>query len=60
MSKLKEKRREKGLTQKQVADKLCVSESTICLYEKGQRKPSVDMLVKYAAIFDCTLDELVV
>lgn len=60
MLKLKELRKEKNLTQKQVADKLCVSESTVCLYEKGQRTPSIDTLVKYTFIYDCTLEDLVV
>lgn len=60
MLKLKELRIQKKLTQKQVADKLCVSESTVCLYEKGQRTPNIDMLLKYASIYNCTLDELVV
>lgn len=59
MLRLKELRLENELTQKQVADKLCISESTVCLYEKGKRKPSIDMLKKYATMFECTMDEIV-
>ncbi|MDE5721990.1 MAG: helix-turn-helix domain-containing protein [Clostridia bacterium] len=59
MSKLKELRLEKDLTQKQVATELCISESTVCKYEKGERKPNIEILKKYASIFSVTIDELV-
>lgn len=60
MLKLKELRIKNDLTQKQVADKLCIAESTLSLYESGQRKPNINKLIEFAQLFNCTLDELVV
>lgn len=48
-----------GLTQKEVAEKLDVSESTVSLYESGKRNPNIIILKKYAELFGCTIDELV-
>lgn len=48
-----------GLTQKEVADRLCVGQTMIAQVEIGMKMPSV-MLVKLAAeLFDCTTDELI-
>ena len=41
---LKEKRKELGLTQKDVACRIGISHSALCQYEKGQRNPSIDIL----------------
>ena len=57
--KLKEFREKKGLTMKQVALKIGVTESCYCLWENGSRKPSFETLVKLAVIFDCTVNDFV-
>ena len=59
MAKLKELRIRNSLTQKQIATRLCVSESTVCLYESGKRRPNIEILKKYADIYNCTIDELI-
>lgn len=53
-------REAKGMTQKQVAEKLCVGQTMIAQVELGMKMPSV-MLVKLAAeLFGCTTDDLIV
>lgn len=56
---LKQLRLERGLTQQQVADKLGLNSVTYLRYEKGQREPSLDLLMVFAVYFDVTTDYLV-
>ena len=55
---LRDLRIAKGLTQKQLADKLGVSQAAIGMWENGNRKPDIIMLKKLAHYLDCTTDEL--
>lgn len=48
----------RGLTQRDVASKLAISDKAISKWENGTSQPSVDNLQKLADIFDITLDEL--
>ena len=54
---LKELRIENGLTQKQLADKLGLGQTTIATHEKSHM-PQLDSLIAYADYFACTLDYL--
>ncbi len=54
---LKELRIENGLTQKQLADKLGLGQTTIATHEKSHM-PQLDSLIAYADYFECTLDYL--
>ena len=54
----REKRIEAGYTQEAVAKLLGISNSAVCLYEKGRADPSVETLHKMAVLYRCTLDEL--
>ena len=56
--KLKEKRNQKKLTQKQVADICGITQCSYSYYEIGKRQPKPDMLKKLASVYDCTVDEL--
>ena len=47
------------MTMKQVAEKVKVSESTICLYERGKRCPNLLMAGKLAAALGVTVDDLI-
>lgn len=47
------KREEAGLSQEAVAERLGVRQPTISRWEKGQRPPRVEDLVKIAAIIGC-------
>lgn len=47
---LKEIRQKKGLTQKQLADKVGVSRTTITLIENGTNRPSVKVAKKLGEV----------
>lgn len=57
--KIKELRKEKGLSQKELGDILALGQTTIANYEKNIRFPNPKTLVEIADYFDCSLDELV-
>ena len=56
--KLRELRKEKGLTQKQVAILLNVVESCYANWEQGRTEPSISMLKALCNIFEISADEL--
>ncbi len=56
---LKQKRLEKNLTQKQLAEKLYVSESAVSKWEKGVSHPDITLLPKLSAILEVTEHELI-
>ncbi|MBR4237514.1 M18 family aminopeptidase [bacterium] len=58
MEKLKQYRTKLNLTQKEVAEKLDISQQAYALYENSDRTPSDEMLEKLAAIFNITKSEL--
>ena len=53
---LKELREERHLTQKELSQKLNVSQTTVAKWEAGDREPCFDMLVKLADFFECSAD----
>ena len=55
---LKSLRQSKGLTQKQLSDKLGLTKSVISAYETDMRLPSYDVLKHIAVIFGVTTDYL--
>lgn len=55
---LKELREEKGLLGKDLAKVFNVESATITNWEKGNRCPKDDTLIKLADFFDCSLDYL--
>lgn len=55
---IRELRREKNLTQEQLASKLCTSQDTISLWECGKSYPDLPTLVKIAEIFNISTDYL--
>lgn len=57
--KLKELRLNGGMTQKQIADLLGVSQTVYNRYEKEAREPSKEMLIALANIYGITVDELI-
>ena len=52
-------RRELGLTQAQMADKLNIKRSLVGAYEEGRAEPKLTTLVNMARLFGITLDALV-
>ena len=58
MNKIKDLRKRQGLSQKDLADMLGVSQNAVSQYESGKRVPSLDMLVKIANILSVSADYL--
>lgn len=58
MIRLKELRDELGKLQKEIAQDLNLSVQVYCNYEKGQREPSFDTLIKMAKYFNVSTDYL--
>lgn len=58
MEMLKILRKEKGLTQTQLANAVGLGRQAYAYYEKGEREPSPETLCKLADFFGVTVDEL--
>ena len=59
MNNLKTLRKEKNMTQKEVAVACGITQSAYNHYESGRRNLNSDMLVKLADVYDVTVDELI-
>ena len=55
---IKSLRKERKLTQTQLATLLCTSQDTISLWELNKSLPDIESLVKLAKIFDVSTDFL--
>lgn len=58
MQTIKQLRAKKNISQKELADKLNVSRSTISMWETGASEPDFDNVSKIAEIFDVSVDYL--
>ena len=56
--KLQELRKNKGLTQEELAESLYVSRTAISKWESGRGYPSIDSLKEISKYFDISIDEL--
>ena len=58
---LKEKRKEKGMTAKEVSDKLNISESYYSYIESGERQKKMDVTLvqKLSTVLDIPVEEIV-
>lgn len=56
--KLQELRRQKGLTQEELAESLYVSRTAISKWESGRGYPNIDSLKSISNFFNVTIDEL--
>ena len=52
---IREKRKEKGLSQERLAKLVQVSQPFIAELESGRKKPSVDVLMRICAVLDISL-----
>ena len=57
--KLKMLRKEKNLTQEELAEKLNVSRQAITKWESGDGTPDIENLKQVSVLFNTTIDELV-
>ena len=56
---LKLLRKEMGLTQTELAEKLGLKQATVAKWEEGERTPYIDYFIELAKFFNCTIDFLV-
>lgn len=56
--KLKDLRKQKSITQEELAKQTGISKSAIGMYESGQREPKFETLEVFADYFNVTMDEL--
>lgn len=55
---LKELRKNRGLTQEQLAEKMYVSNRTVSRWETGSNMPDIQILIKLAEFYDVELIEI--
>ena len=58
-NRLYELRKQKGLSQEELANRLDVTRQTISKWELGDSTPDMDKLVQLGELFEISLDELV-
>ena len=58
MKMLRATRKSKGLTMKELGEKVGVSESAISQYETGKREADFETLLKIGEVLDCSIDYL--
>ena len=56
--KLASLRRERGMTQADLAARLGISKSAVSMYERGNREPELDLLQKMADLFRVSVSSL--
>ena len=55
---IKELRKQRGMTQKQLAELVGTSQSVIANYENGNRHPNMKMALKISIALEVSLDQL--
>ncbi len=56
---LKTLREKNKLTQEDLADSLAVSRQAVCMWERGERVPKVDVLTQIAGVFGVSVDHII-
>ncbi len=56
MNRIKQLREEFQFSQNDLAQRLGGAPSSIAMYEKEERKPSMEVLIKLSEIFNCSID----
>ncbi|KDA51355.1 transcriptional regulator, XRE family [Leuconostoc mesenteroides subsp. cremoris T26] len=59
MDRLRELRKERNVTQQELADDMLVTIRTLARYESGEREPRVSILIDLADYFKVSIDYLV-
>lgn len=57
--KIAELRKQKGMTQLQLAEKMCVTDKAVSKCERDLSYPDINSISKLAEIFDVSVDELI-
>ena len=56
--KLIQRRKEKGMTQEELAEHLCVNRQTVSKWENGECMPDADKFIRLSGLLEISLDEL--
>ena len=56
---IKKMRINRGLSQKQLAELIGVEQQHVSRWENGKHRPSVDVLIKIAAVLNCNIGDLI-
>ena len=56
---LKRLRKDKKITQEELAKELEIAPSTVSMYERGEREPNIESIIAIANYFEVTVDFLV-
>ena len=56
---IKKLRKEKGMTQDELAEQLCVTRQAVSNWEMGKTQPDVDTLTKLAEIFGVSVERII-
>lgn len=59
MNRLRELRKEKGVSQQDLANEMLISKRTISRYESGERQPTLLMVFDLSDYFNVSIDYLV-
>ena len=59
MTAIQKYRKQKHMTQQQLADAVGVTQGAVNQWEKGVTKPKIETLVAMSKLFGCTLEDLV-
>ena len=55
---LREARKSKGLTQKEVADALLISKDSLSRYERGEQDPGLDVAIRLSKYYEVSMELL--
>ena len=56
---LKKLRKERRMTQRELAEALHISQTSVSKYERGESEPDFSMLIEISDFFGITIDEFV-
>lgn len=56
---IRERREALNISQTDLAERVGITPSAMCLYESGKRTPKVSVAFKIAKVLNCTIDELI-
>ena len=55
---LREVRKSKGLTQKEVAEALLISKDSLSRYERGEQDPRLDVAIRLSKYYNVSMESL--
>lgn len=56
---IEQRRNDLNMTQAKLAEKVGITQGAISMIERGERVPSLDVIIKLAEALGCTVDELI-